>query len=514
MRILKLATILLVAFTVTSCDSNLLEVQNPNARTPETFWKSGDDARKGVSAVYSVIRLDGFWSRWLQAARDHRGDLARADSPWGELESQSEFTYTATSFTPEIIWKTGYHGIYRANQVLTNVPDIEMDEGEKSRLLAETKFLRAHIYFQLLKEFRRFPLITKPIPVDSIRLPKAERSDIRNLIVQDLQDAKANLPVTQADQGRATKGAASATLGKVYLYNEEWQNASEEFEELITSGEYNYELMPEHASNFTTENEFNQESVFEVDFAELGGSVIRPGNETEGTVDLTSQPDWKHTMTRSITYSAEGFGWADNFPTQALKEDFEEEQTVNGNDDPRMKSTLIYNNPDVNVYGDSYADVYGENNDTVYWAKYALNNRDIDREPEGSPMNIRVIRYADVLLMYAEAQNELNDQATAAQYIQQVRDRANMPDRESEFATLTQEEMRDRIAHERVVELAGESKRWHDIRRWGWPTEPDKVQMLRDRDPDFVGFQEGRTFLPIPLSELNTNPAIEQNPAY
>lgn len=513
MRYLKIASVFLASTLVLgACDSNMLDIQNPNQATVETFWRTERDAVRGVNAAYGALRMDGMYSRWIHNAQDFRSDLVLADSPWGELESLDDFSYGPTSFTPGIVWDHAYIGIFRANQVINNVPDIEMDEQLRERLVAEAKFIRAHNYFKLLKLFRNVPLVTDPVDPEQIEQPQAPPSEVRSQIIQDLKAAQSILPNSyQQDAGRATWGAATAYLGKVYLFNEEWENADTEFRKIIDSG--NYSLVDDPRWNGDAAHEHNSESIFEVNFTNQGGgNTVRVGMN-----DYTPSPEWANTQLRSRTWSAEGYGWADAEPTQALFNDMNGENTVNGNDDPRLHATMYYNRPGMTIYGDDFQTQYetqidnGEN--PIYWRKYQLD--ETGGEPRGNALNIRPMRYADVLLMYAETRNELGDQASAAQYIQQVRDRSEMPDRETEFAALSQSAMRERIAHERAVELAAEGKRFDDIRRWGWLDDQQKMQELINRDSGFEGYVDGREYFPIPQDEIDTNPSInENNPGY
>jgi tetratricopeptide (TPR) repeat protein len=514
MRCLKIASVLLVSVVLFGgCDSNMLDIQNPNQATTETFWESGQDAVKGTNAAYGALRMDGMYSRWIHNAQDFRSDLVLADSPWGELESLDDFSYGPISYTPEIVWDHAYIGIYRANQVINNVPDIEMDQQLRDRLVAEAKFIRAHNYFKLLKLFRNVPLVTEPVEADDIEQPQAAPSEVRNQIIQDLTDAQSVLPESyENDTGRATSGAATAYLGKVYLFNEQFEDADAEFAKIIDSD--NYELVDNPRWNGDLQHEHNSESIFEVNFTNQGGgNVVRVGAFDA----YTPTPEWANTQLRSRTWSAEGYGWADSEPNQALFNDLNSEKTVDGEDDPRLHATMYYNSgEDMTIYGDNFQDVYSgqieAGGNPIYWRKYQLDRP--GGEPRGNALNIRPMRYADVLLMYAETRNELGDQETAAEHIQQVRDRSEMPDRESEFANLSQSAMRERIAHERVVELAGEGKRFDDLRRWGWLDDQQRLQELANRNPGFEGYTDSRKYLPIPQNEIDTNPAIEQNPGY
>jgi hypothetical protein len=389
-----------------------------------------------------------------------------------------------------------------------------MDENLKNRILGEARFLRSHYYFKLVKLFGYVPLITEEVSDPAnVERPQAHPDTTWNQIIRDLEFAQDNLPETyDTDVGRATWGAATAYLGKAHLFNENWEQADAEFEKIINRAESEglYRLVDNPRWNGDLQHENNAESIWEIQFStEVGGNDVGFGG--------VPAPSWGEVQWRSITFGPPNYSFNDINPSQSLYNDFKQEQTVNGEDDPRLGATMFYDHPGETVYGDDFQAVYsdqiaaGEN--PIYWRKYQRDSE--GPEPEsGSGVNIRAMRYADVLLMYAETRNELGDRATAAQYIQQVRDRANLPDRESEFASLSQEEMRERIAHERKLELAGEGKRFDDIRRWGWLDDPDKLQRLQQNDPGFDGFRQGREYLPIPQSELDTNPEAEQTCGY
>ncbi|WP_176521648.1 RagB/SusD family nutrient uptake outer membrane protein [Longimonas halophila] len=495
---------------LSSCDDGLLDIQNPNQQTSESFWSTGDQALQGVNAAYEPLTYDGMYNRMVHAAQDIRSDEAVADSPFPPYSNADEFATPATDLMATLIWDQTYQGVYYSNQVITNVPDIDMDEELKSRILGEARFLRSHYYFKLVKLFRNVPLITEEVTDPSnVARPQAAPDSVWAQIIRDLEFAQDNLPETyDADVGRATWGSATAYLGKAHLFNENWEQADAEFEKIINSGLYN--LVDNPRWNGDLQHENNAESIWEIQFTtEVGGNDVGFGG--------VPAPNWGEVQWRSITFSPVGYGFADVEPTQSLYDDFQNEETVNGEDDPRLGATMFYNQPGETIYGDNFQEVYADQinagQNPIFWRKYQSDTG--SGEPDtGSGLNIRAMRYADVLLMYAETRNEIGDQVTAAQYIQQVRDRANLPDRESEFAALSQEEMRDRIAQERKLELAGEGKRFDDIRRWGWLDDPDKMQQLIENDPGFEGYIDGREYLPIPQGELDTNPAAEQNPGY
>lgn len=489
------------------CDDNLLDIENPNQQTSGNFWSTGEQALQGVNAAYEPLTYDGMYNRMLHAAQDIRSDEAVAPSPFPPYINANQFASQASGDDMvDLTWNQQFQGVFFSNQVITNVPEIDMDEDLKSRIMGEAKFLRSHYYFKLVKLFRNVPLYTEEVSdPGNVERPQADPDSVWAQIIQDLEDAQGALPETyDTDVGRATWGAATAYLGKAHLFNENWEQADAEFEKIIDSGLY--ELVDNPRWNGDLQHENNAESIWEIQFTtDVGGSDVGWGG--------VPAPNWGERQTRSITFAPEGYGWADVEPSRALFESFQQEQTVNGNEDPRLEATMYYNKPGMTVYGDSYQDVYGPNSDRIFWKKYQTD-MGAGEPTTGNGLNIRAMRYADVLLMYAETRNELGDQATAAEYIQMVRDRANLPDRESEFAGLSQEEMRDRIAHERKLELAGEGKRFDDIRRWGWLDDQEKMQQLIENDPGFEGYVDGREYLPIPQSELDTNPAAEQNPGY
>jgi hypothetical protein len=267
-----------------------------------------------------------------------------------------------------------------------------------------------------------------------------------------------------------------------------------------------------YRDNFTEENENNSESIFEVQFSrEVGGVDLGWGG--------TPASGWGQTSARAITYGPRGFGWTDVQPTRTLYNDFLLEKTVNGEVDPRLDATMFYNKPEgMTLYGNDFATFYqfneGDLND-LFCRKY--QNSDGDRPNEfdwRSGINERIMRYADVLLMYAECLNETGATTEAYTYIQMVRDRVQLPDLATVKPGMTQAEMRDQIAHERLLEFALEGHRFDDIRRWGWLENSAKLSWLKSRDPEFDSYTPGREYFPIPQLEMDNNPGTVQNPGY
>src|SRR5690606_17767543 len=216
--------------------------------------------------------------------------------------------------------------------------------------------------------------------------------------------------------GRATKGSATGFLGKAYLYRKQWAQAAAEFEEFFSGGSLAgvYSLTPDYRHNFDLTHENNSESLFEIQFSspeQVGGSDINWAGEPAAS--------WMQISAQAITYSADGYGFADFLPTRYLYDQYKSEQTIDGKSDPRLLATICsYESADnsVNVYNDPwpYDDTNPADTLRIYARKYTNNGLGKAFEEVNSAINYRVLRYADILLMYAEAQNELGNQPLCA----------------------------------------------------------------------------------------------------
>ena len=516
---------LILAFSfgaLLGCEDQL-ELADPNNLTTQEFWLTPEQAVEGTNAIYNSLLIDGYYMRMMPALTDGRGDDVRQDTPWGDLARVANFTELSTTGPVQWLWSAHYQAIFRANQVIERVPEIEMDEALQNRLVGQALFLRGLSYFNLAANFKAVPVITTP-PADPAEYypATATEEELWAQIFSDFSEAKALLPVTyrgvsgpDAGQlGRATKGAATGMLGKAYLYRENWQQAANEFREVVELADQGvYGLVENYFDNFSPLSENNRESLFEVQFAtpdQVGGTVKNYGGEPNS--------NWMQVSSVGHTYAMDGYGYSDFLPTRWLYNTYKEERTVDGNLDPRLLATIVSYEPEA-----GHTTVYGgqpwENpEDAIYPSKYThAKVPGYTSESQGgvelSDINYRVLRYADVLLMYAEALNELGQTDQAYQYIQQVRDRANLPDLSVVKPNMSQAAMRERIAHERALELAIEGVRIHDIIRWGWLYDANKLAELRAHDAEFINWTPGSEYLPIPQSELDVNPNLVPNPA-
>ncbi|WP_316934358.1 RagB/SusD family nutrient uptake outer membrane protein [Hymenobacter sp. AT01-02] len=472
------------------------------------------DAVKGINAAYSGLQQLGTYRRWLHFAYDLRSDDSFSQSPWGELADFTRFTQANYDFeVSQNLWRDHYRAIWRTNQVLANVPAIQMNETLKKRVLAEAKFLRALYYYNLAALYGNVPLALTPS--DPTNLPaQATEAQVWEQVIADLQQAKPDLDATYSggnDMGRATRGAAATLLGKVYMQNKQWALASAQFAEVISSNQYR--LTTNYTDNFRHTTENNTESIFEVQFsdAKLGGNDGDDATSSEGGQ-------------RSQFWGVPGAGFVDGEVRPWVVNEFLQEGTTTGARDPRLAATVFYNrrqfttalpvDADTLVYGNGFLRRFKGNArdlSRIYWRKYQT---DYYRTFENfdSPINHRVMRYADVLLLQAEALNEQNQTGNAIPLINQVRTRVGLAPLTA--GSFSQASLRTQIMHERVTELTGEGLRWFDLKRWGLLDSQASIDQLKARDTDFNSFQVGRSrLLPILQTEVDLA-RYQQNPGW
>ncbi len=516
--------LVLAAGVFAGCSKQLDQV-NPNQQTSSSFWKTQTDALAGVNAAYASLLPDGGYMRCTPLMLDTRGDDCRSNSPWDQMYNSGRFALQSGNIAIYgWAYETFYQGVFRANQALDNIPKIEMEQGLKDRLMGQAYFLRGLYFYHLVNFFGNVPLpLQVASELGSYKVSQSTPEQGWNQVMADFKKAAELLPVRYAavsgpdknDIGRATKGAALAFLGKAYLFNKKYAEAGAQFKAVMDLGIYN--LVPNYRDNFTETAENNSESVFEVQFSrEAGGKELGWGG--------APQPGWGKTSARAITYAPRAFGWTDVQPTRSAFNEFRQEKTVDGQFDPRLFSTIFYNDaadrnaPNTPMYQTTFQAQYANNaadlND-LFCKKYQNYLGNVPNEYDWrSGINERIMRYADVLLMYAECLNEQGQTGQAYQYIQMVRNRVNLPDLATIKPGLSQEGMREQLAHERYLEFSQEGHRFDDIRRWGWLQNPTKLAELKQRDPEFNTYAAGREYFPIPQREIDLNAGYKQNNGY
>ena len=498
-----------------------LELSNPNLQTTADFWKTREQAYAACTAIYNALTVDGTYMRSFPGLTDSRGDDFTGDSPWLDLDLTGEFIIPSTSAPVFWIWRDFYLVVNRANQVLENVskyPESVLPTQEKNRILGQAYFLRGLAYFNLATSFKAVPVITTvPKTPEDYFAPTSSEDSLWGQIYSDLKAAEANLPISyvnvdgldKGEVGRATQGAASGLLGKAYLYRKDYANAAAQFQKFFSGGPLSgvYSLMADYRDNFRDFNENNAESLFEVQFTEGQGSDIN------WCCDPTAS--WKQVQAISVTYGMEGAGFSDYLPTRWIYNEYKKEKTVDGKDDPRLLVTIASKEPADNSVL-AYTRPWWNPDTAIYPRKYTndgVGNGKTTEVAAQSGINYRVLRYADILLMYAEVLNEQNKTAEAYSYIQQVRTRANLPDLATVNPGMTQAQMRDQLAHERALEFAIEGQRINDLIRWGWFYDATKLDELKTHDKDFNSWTAGNEYLPIPQGELDVNKNLKPNTA-
>ncbi|TPG31606.1 RagB/SusD family nutrient uptake outer membrane protein [Flavobacterium pectinovorum] len=508
MKKIILITVVFVSLMFTASCDDQLELSNPNALTTDQYWKTESDAQAGVNSIYAMFYKDGLWARWIYFRLDLTSDEGFSNSPWTELADWTRFNYINYNFWEGnvVTWRDTYKAIFRCNQVLANVPNISFqNEENKKQILAQAKFLRALHYYYAAVLWENIPVVLTPsLPND---LPEQKNvTEVWAQIEKDLNEAYADLPSTWAsDQtGRPDKGAAKAFLAKVYMQQHKWADAKTALEYLISGPGAKYSLVSNYKDNFTDVNENNSESVFEIQF----GDQRKGGTDESQSAAVSSN--------RAQFFAPRSIGWSDGQARFWLVNAFKQEKDKNNGIDIRLKHTLFY----PGLLADFGDKVYGKDwqwgADEAWFRKGA---RDYYRSNEDyyNQVNYRLIRYADILLRYAEVLNETGNTAGAYQYVDQVRARVNMNTLAAAHPEIgnDHDKFLERLKTERVLELAGESVRWEDLKRWGDLDSQSSVDKISLRDPDFKNFKVGKNQrLPIPQVEVANNPNLKQHPEY
>jgi hypothetical protein len=508
-----LLSIFAVVTLVTSCDKDLLDIKNPNQFTDQNFYTTIGQIGTSVTAIYAEMQGSRLVGREYFFIHDLRSDDmaaggAQLEAPRAQLLTGSH-TYTNTVMSD--VYKGLFTIVHRANSVITNGSKLTVgssDQALMDRYIAEARFFRGFAYYTLGALWGGVPIYDTYGTSFADAKPKSTQAAVYDFALADASAAGAILPAayTAGDIGRITKGAAYTLAGKINLCKGDYTAAKTALEAVKNTGVY--KLTDKFFDNFTEEAEYNSESVFEVGFLNSGYGWDNDGNGT-------GAESW----VRSQEYSP--IGWSNLIPSDKLMADFED-------GDPRLTDSFYFP-------GDKYANgtktltegevagdnlvLYKGNQMKIRWKKYSIMYK---LQPSGTyitvGINYRLWRYADVLLLLAECENELGNKTNAIAYLNQVRNRPSVsmpnydtPAMNTSFPVTNQVEIRKAVQHERRIELCGEEIRNIDILRWranGKLTGPDPISYFQ------VGKYE---LLPIPQNEFNTNPKItpaDQNPGY
>ena len=543
----------IAAFTFMGC-SDFLDEPIRGQQDLSEYFKNEDECAQQITGCYQSI----FWDDWWQIQKFYlAGDMCTDDMWMGNTaqdpgEYKALAHYTGDTQTggncAQNFWQYRYKGILRCNIAIDRIAALETQETEtRDRLVAEARFLRGYYYFELVRNFGGVPLMTSfQMPEEVEGTERATAEAVYKFIEDDLMAAAEILPQRSTAQvGHATRGAALGLLGKVYLYQEKWQAAHDVLKTVIDEGEY--QLLPDFGQVWNVDYDNSAESLLEIQYEYhptlgLGGALA--------------------TVTGARNGPGDGWSWCQ--PTANLEQAY-----IEAGDTERLKWTIIKSGCTEIAGEDQFEDFidaskalnkYQEYLDKYGWDPncYIINPADhksarIIRKyflpmkyraqgdatayaTDKSPLNHRILRYADVLLMYAEACNELGDDASARDALNQVRRRAKLDD-----VTASGKALQSAIRLERRLELAFEQNRLYDIRRWTdtngkkmisnilgpngsfvkWNTEEATRDALEwenqgEASDKGITFNENRDMVfPIPLYEITmSNGSITQNPGW
>ena len=483
-----------------SCSKEYLEVDPKGTTLEDNYYTNEAEAYSALVAVYDVLgkQSKGFENMisLLNAGSDDHYAGGGSSSDGSQLQVFSNYTISESTIATSY-WNDYYQGVFRANTLLSKLPDVDMPEATKERLTAETKTLRAIFYFELVRLFGNIPLITSPLGADEIySVTQADPVDVYAQIETDLNEAISGLPIMldlENEGGRLSQGAAKALLGKVYLYQGKNSEAAAQLADVNgtpgSTSAFGYKLLDDFSDLWVISNIYNTESIIEVahtDQSNADWGFWGSGADEGNTLNVMCGP---RGYVRSSGSTAPDYaaGWGFNIVTQSLYD------ALDG--DPRFDSTI----ENLQAYVDSGEAQLEESYQYTgyYLKKFMPLNADVSTGGGASVLNYKqhtyIMRLADTYLMEAEALGGTGARAQAL--LDAVRARVGLP---------TVPVSIEAILNERRLELAGEGHRWYDLVRTG-----NAATVLSGK-----GFTPGKNeILPIPLAELE-NTLLVQNPGY
>lgn len=545
----KLHILLISALAIIySCSDDRLDLENPNNLSADSFWSSESDLQQGLIATYAALQLDGLFGGASATQHPVRSDTGRPNNWNANAIGLNKLAFNENSDIVKKRWRDCYIGIYRANQVLANINNIELPSSSRLQIEAEAKFLRGFYYYSLYRGYNNGSVIihtTVPESSEDFYKSPSPAEDVYNLILSDLEFAYNNLPEqyeNNQDIGRATWGAAAALLGKLFINEHNYTDAKDKFQEIINSNLYS--LTANIGDNFDIEHEMNNESIFEIPFS----TELKSGT-SNGAAD---GPLGSEATSRARTLATtQGGGYRTIMPsyyiTMLFKNDVMDinnpinaNRTGNANYSIRASlSIAIADDDNTTLYQRPSNQGGGYNNfEASYLKKFQNWTLFTESDQSISGINERAIRLADIKLLYAECLLMLDESYNEAlEQVNAVRQRAgvvllNSTDYNSESL------MEHIMWVERPLELMfeGHDTRWEDLTRWGKVQEQYNLlaskryvliqKNLYEFDPNIhtnfteetalkefedaaQAYQPGtHNYFPIPSTEQNSNPNL------
>ena len=547
---------------MTACD-DMLDVTNPNNQTTYDFGDSESELQEVIIACYNRIRLEGTFSRVGYTLDAVRGDEVWNSSQQWYLEYDNLNSPGTIEIGDQWIWRDCYHVVNRTNFVLSKVDGVTMSEDSYNQIAGQALFLRSLAYYELATYYQTVPLITDYASYSDINTMYAANNtqdEVFDKIEEDLTLAMEMLPKRDKggewSKGRATCGAAAGYLARALMFRHKFTEAYAVLKDIMAGVYGHYELTADYGDNFRegAAYENNSESLFEVQFMDYGTG----GTDQEWTpVNISSQATQGHAV--ESNYASQQLGsWGDLAGSPWLYNLFKKESCTDGRLDPRLYWTLVTYESEYNAYTGLKTAAYPDGDprrNTVYQAD--ITATPLSNTAQGGislakftnarnniyssittglhcGINLRLMRYSDVLLRAAECENEINGPTqTAIDYINTVRRRVALPDLElSDFPTA--DHLFEQIANvERPKEFGCENGRGIDLLRWGFFYNTDRLNQLVEHgfykrdgtasteeltaetadDSSFNYYYKGHEYFPIYQSTLNANPNLTGNSA-
>jgi hypothetical protein len=493
--------------------SDFLEEEPRDIIAPENFFASESDARSAVTGIYAILKNNSIYGQvGLDVFYDNGADIIEPNrnisfvEPIGDyLLDEALADVSVQKMSVSDTWKDFYKIILNANIILDRVEgNPAIPAAAQTDIIADVLFLRSLVYWHITNLWGDAPYYREPLTIDEVRvLGRTDRDVIIGDILQDLQIAQDNLPrrdeLVGAEFGRASKWAAALVMAKIYMYEKDWQAGLDKCLEIIEQS--SHALLPTYAEVFDPSNEYNDEIIWSLDFAK----DIR-GQFEEGVPRISGNGNWRPSM----------------FNPRLRDEPADADQRSALGDALAARGEQ-FNGTGLQIASKGFAESFPMNDlrrplnvmdnylgfDLVFTYMPKFMNLNVETSPRFNHSDNRMVfRLADVYLMAAECENELNGPANAYQYIHAVRERAFATQAEWELSGLSQQEFREAIYDERKWELAGEAWRRYDLIRWGI-----LFDVVSD-DDDYrtytpaTNIKPYHVLLPIPLKELQTNPAL------
>ncbi len=510
---MKKVLIICFVLALTGCSKDFLDKRSLTQLGDASFWKNEQDAILGINGIYDVLQDRVLYSGNLNGTAGFPMYDNFGDNAYNSYKFEGPGNFMAANIDPSNglfsgLWTSLYKGIGRANVALENIekiPAANIPDASKQVLLGQALFLRSLFYMNLAVYFQDVPLVLKKQTLEEAYVPKNTYQEVSEQVIKDLKDAANKLPVVYpaGQYGYATKGAALGLLARFQLYNKDYQGVLDATATLLTLG---YTLNPSYPQLFTEQGEFSKEILFSVRFfqdvsgnGETFSSTFLPVPKVDQQPMPNLVNDYYCTDGKPITTSP-----------------LYNANTPKNNRDPRLSASVYFRN---DVFLTDLNRVFTGNTATKFGLrKYIRTSASATGISVFNPggQDFIVLRYADVLLMRAEALVELNQLAGVYALVNQVRARVSMPTVESvEGPGLSQTALRNIVRHERRVELAFEGLRFFDLKRWG------TIQQAFQRvaADNIAGYgaiyrAEKSDVFPIPLSETNANSKLVQNPVW